>query len=107
MTRIGFVGAGGVAGVHRKAIELVEGVTLSAVYDTNVDACSAMAKEAGATACRSIDELLDRSDAVYVLTPPHTHRELSVRALEAGRHVLCEKPLPYHLPTGVPYATPL
>jgi predicted dehydrogenase len=43
--------------------------------------------------CRSIDDLVtSKIDAVYVATHPDTHVELCVRALAAGKHVLCEKP---------------
>jgi len=46
-------------------------------------------------ALTSFDEALalDRVDAVTIATPPHTHRELALAAIGAGKHVLCEKPL--------------
>ena len=100
MTKIGFIGAGGVAGVHRKAIELVDDAVLSAVYDTSSVASASMAKVAGAKACDSVDELLDNCDAAYILTPPHSHRDLIIRALKAGKHVMCEKPLAISLEDG-------
>src|SRR5437867_3526692 len=47
-----------------------------------------------ATACSSLDEALRLPgvDAVTIATPPHTHAELALAAIGAGRHVLCEKP---------------
>ncbi len=32
-------------------------------------------------------------EAIIVCTPPHLHSEISIAAMEAGKHVLCEKPL--------------
>jgi predicted dehydrogenase len=45
-------------------------------------------------ACGSLTEALalPEVDAVAIATPPHTHFELALEAIEAGRHVLCEKP---------------
>ena len=45
-------------------------------------------------ACGSLEEALALPDvdAVTIATPPHTHFELALAAVQAGRHVLCEKP---------------
>src|SRR5204862_6556996 len=42
---------------------------------------------------KSLDELLDRVDAVTVVTPDRFHVEPSLAVLKAGKHLLCEKPL--------------
>lgn len=45
------------------------------------------------TAVRDLDEVMDRIDAVLVATPPVDHVDVTLRALNAGKHVLVEKPL--------------
>ena len=92
----GVIGSGGIAG--RRTIP--EGITkarnaqLSAVFDINQKVNSKVAKEYGAEQAASINELLDADiDAIYVATPAHVHAEQVRACAEAGKHVLCEKPL--------------
>jgi len=92
----GVIGSGGIA--RRRTIP--EGITkaqnseLSAVFDINQQANAEVAKEYGAEQAASINELLDADvDAIYVATPAHVHAEQVRACAEAGKHVLCEKPL--------------
>jgi predicted dehydrogenase len=92
----GVIGSGGIA--RRRTIP--EGITkarnarLSVVFDINQKVNAEVAKEYGAEGAASIDELLDADiDAVYVATPAGVHAEQVRACAEAGRHVLCEKPL--------------
>ncbi len=69
---------------------------LVAVASRDADKAKAVARQFGVPRCYgSYDELLRDPDveALYVPLPNHLHLEWSVRALEAGKHVLCEKPL--------------
>ena len=79
------------AGVVRDA----EGVELVAVVDPAPDAQRLSERELGLSASDSLGEALALTgcDCVLVATPPETHHDLVVAALEAGKHVLVEKPL--------------
>ena len=54
---------------------------------------SIAARESVKLGTASIDDVIEASDVVVVASPPHTHGEYVRRALSAGRHVLCEKPI--------------
>ena len=73
----------------------VDGVEITAVGARDLDRARATADRVGAThAFGSYAELLasDDVDAVYIGTPASLHREWAIAAIEAGKHVLCEKP---------------
>lgn len=99
--RVGVLGAGLIAGVHVNAYATTSGARVVGVADPVTAKAERLASRAGAVAVAGLDQLLDLGvDAVSVCTPPTTHADLAVRALEAGLHVLCEKPIARTLRDG-------
>ena len=92
--RVGVIGAGLIAGCHVRAYTTAAGADVVAVADTNLAKAEQLAASVGARACAGLDDVLAlEPDVISVCTPPSSHAELTVRALQAGRHVLCEKPV--------------
>jgi len=97
MLRLGIVGCGRVTTMfHLTAIKEVEEATVIAVADRNQYRMRSVRKKSGAER-GYIDyrELLSdpEVDAVVINTPPRFHEEMVMGSLEAGKHVMCEKPL--------------
>ncbi|NDO91427.1 Gfo/Idh/MocA family protein [Cellulosimicrobium composti] len=93
--RAGILGAGFMGGVHSRAVRTGGGRVVS-VAAADLDTARAAAPGMGAErAVGSVQEVLDdpEVDVVHVCTPNHLHVPLARAALEAGKHVVCEKPL--------------
>ena len=90
----GILGAGGIAGKFAEQLPLSESGRLAAVGSRSVEKAAAFAQRHGGAAC-DYQQLLRRDDvdAVYVALPNALHESWTIQALEAGKHVLCEKPL--------------
>jgi predicted dehydrogenase len=73
--------------------------TLVAVCDSNAARAEATGQRFGVAPFATLDEAIDRArpDVVTIATLPPSHRELTIRALDAGCHVLCEKPIAMNL----------
>ncbi len=91
--RVGLVGAGAISEFHARAVKRTDYAELLGVFDTSQDAAAALADRHGAKVFDSFESLLAAADAVHILTPPHTHADLTIQALEAGCHVYTEKPV--------------
>jgi len=95
--KIGIIGAGGVAGIHAAILSKDPRVKLQSVFDVDASRIQSFVARFGANAAASLDELLARSDAVFVCTPNTTHEEVASKVLDAGKHVFCEKPFALNL----------
>lgn len=91
--RIGVIGSGRIARRFVPETKVVSGADVVSVFNPDADAVVAFAAEFGLSAYTSFDSFIEGVDAVYVATPHITHYAYSKRALDAGRHVLCEIPL--------------
>jgi predicted dehydrogenase len=93
--RVGFIGAGDIASIHKNALLRIPGVKINAVYDIESARSARLASETDARVCRSAKELVESADldAVYVLTPQRHHFEGATLALSAGKHTFIEKPV--------------
>lgn len=95
---IGVIGCGGIAfGKHLPALKKQEDVRLTAFCDIIPERAQRAAKEYG---CEGAEVFTDyralletKPDVVCVLTPNRQHAPITVAALEAGAHVMCEKPM--------------
>ena len=94
MTRVGLVGAGPWATMfHAPMLAGASRLELTVVWARRPEAAAALADRFGVQAVGSFDELLTRCDAVAFAVPPDVQAALAVRAAEAGRHLLLEKPV--------------
>ena len=98
--KIGIIGCGGISnGKHMPALSrLSDKVEMVAFCDIIVERAQEAAKKYGTPDAKVYEDyhqlLEDKSiDVVHVLTPNRSHCEITVAALEAGKHVMCEKPM--------------
>ena len=90
--KIGIVGTGYVGNVHGSIYAREPRAEVAALFDIIPERAEATAKRIGGKVCSSQDELLDNCDAVLVCAPNKTHIGIASAAIEAGKHVFCEKP---------------
>jgi myo-inositol 2-dehydrogenase / D-chiro-inositol 1-dehydrogenase len=90
--RVAVVGAGSMGGVHAALLAGLPDVDELLVADTDSTRASDVAERTGARVA-SFDEALSGADAIVIATPPELHGAEILAAVDAGLHVLCEKPL--------------
>jgi predicted dehydrogenase len=92
--RFGLVGTGYWARIaHAPALGSTDGVEFAAVWGRNFEAATALASGYAAKAHQDFDEFLSAVDAVAFAVPPDVQGSLAVRAAQAGKHLMVEKPI--------------
>ncbi|OPH56316.1 oxidoreductase [Paenibacillus ferrarius] len=96
---VAIIGCGGIAlGKHLPSLHKIEQVAIVGFYDISLERAQEAAAKYGAPNAKvygSYSELLADSSiaVVHICTPNDSHAEISIAALEAGKHVMCEKPM--------------
>lgn len=93
--RIGSIGTSKIMRIMQEAIRMTEGVEAAVVYSRDEERGRAFAQEVGVKAwCSDFDEFLKREDVdmVYIASPNVLHKAQAIAAMEAGKHVIVEKP---------------
>jgi predicted dehydrogenase len=100
-TQLGFgiIGCGMIARWHADAIAAIESARLIGVTDVSKLAIEAFARQYQVGAYGTVDEMLsnDEIDIVCICTPSGLHAPIAVRAAEAGKHIVVEKPMAINL----------
>jgi predicted dehydrogenase len=91
--RAGVVGTGALGRHHARVWAGLAGAELAGVYDVDAGRAAEVAAQYGGRVFPDLAALLTEAQAVSVAVPTSLHHEITLRALEAGRDVLVEKPI--------------
>ena len=94
--KVGAVGGGGILGAHIRGYRAyADMIEVTAVADVVAETAQRRSTELGAAAYTDFRQMISEADldAVDICLPHHLHAEAIVAAAEAGKHILCEKPL--------------
>jgi myo-inositol 2-dehydrogenase/D-chiro-inositol 1-dehydrogenase len=94
--RVGVIGTGNIGTSHARDLATrVAGASVTALYDFDGERAQELARELGAVALPSFQDVIssDLVDAVLIASPDQFHAEQALACLAAGKPTLCEKPL--------------
>jgi predicted dehydrogenase len=93
--RLGVIGCGGFGLYALQHFAQIDGIRLAGMAGTHREAAILAAKRFGLPDIEDVEVMVQRDDIdlVYIATPPFLHHPQAMLALQAGKHVICEKPL--------------
>ena len=89
----GIIGVGHLGAIHAKVAHQMASLDLVGVYDTDTSRGEMVAAQIGVPCFETMEELLDKVDAVSIVVPTVYHFEVAQKALEHGCHIFLEKPI--------------
>jgi predicted dehydrogenase len=91
--RVGVIGTGALGAHHTRVFAGLPDARLSTVFDLDPARARAAGERFGARVASSLEDFIEGVDAAVVAVPTVAHAQVSSRLIEAGRHVLVEKPI--------------
>ena len=92
MVKIGIIGTGSIANRFAPESKFVNSNAIVAAYNPNKDECEEFCRKYELKQAVSENNLYELCDAVYIASPHYTHYDYVKKALNKGKHVLCETP---------------
>ena len=95
MLKVAMLGMGGISAAHRSAWKQFEDAQVIAVCDIRPEKADAAAEDMGAKAYYNYEDMAanEQFDILDICLPTYLHAEYAIKALNAGKHVICEKPI--------------
>ncbi len=91
--RLGVVGTGSLGYHHARILRELPGIVFKGFFEANEDRAGTVSRELGIRAYPALEALLADVDAVSIVVPTPHHHRVAMQALEAGKHLLIEKPI--------------
>lgn len=93
--KVAVLGCGGMGSVHAHIYDKLESVQLTGLCDENRERADALSRSTGAPAFNSFQQMLEEVefDAVSIALPSYLHKEYTLQAAKARKHIICEKPI--------------
>lgn len=96
MLKASVIGVGHLGKIHARLLKENNDFELAGVYDILQDKAQKFASEIGCHVFENLQEAVDMTDAVIVVTPTASHCEIATYAMQQGKHVFIEKPVALH-----------
>lgn len=92
--KVGIIGCGHISDTHIKSWKKTAGSEVVSVFDVNADLAKQKASKYGISdISATVEEIIAKCDVLDVCTPPKTHFDIAMKVINAGKHLLIEKPI--------------
>ena len=91
--RVGVVGTGHLGSHHVKHFANINEAALVGIFDINKNRSKEVAKKNNTKSFPSLKALIEKTDAISVVTPTESHAKIALQCINSGRHVFVEKPM--------------
>mgnify|MGYP001341265559 FL=1 len=91
--RVGVVGTGHLGSHHVKHFASINEATLVGIFDINKNRSKEVAKKNNTKSFPSLKALIEKTDAISVVTPTESHAKIALQCINSGKHVFVEKPM--------------